>query len=66
MIWYNQKHRHSAIKYLTPAQHPAGLDSELLRERKALYEAAKAVRPERWSGAMRNWERANEVWLNRK
>ena len=64
VAWYNHEHRHSAIKYVTPAQRHAGLDSELLRQRKALYEAAKAARPERWSGATRNWDRANEVWLN--
>lgn len=64
VTWYNHEHRHSAIKYVTPAQRHDGLDSELLRQRKALYEAAKAAHPERWSGSTRNWERTNEVWLN--
>jgi transposase InsO family protein len=64
VTWYNHEHRHSAIKYVTPTQRHAGMDSELLRQRKALYEAAKAEHPERWSGSTRNWERTNEVWLN--
>ena len=64
VAWYNHEHRHSAIKYVTPAQRHAGLDAELLEQRKAVYEAAKAAHPERWSGSTRNWARAGEVWLN--
>lgn len=64
VAWYNYEHRHSAIKYVTPAQRHAGLDGELLAQRKALYEAAKAKRPQRWAGPTRNWARAGEVWLN--
>lgn len=64
VAWYNHEHRHSAIKYVTPAQRHAGLDSQLLGQRKALYEAAKAEHPQRWSGPTRNWERVDEVWLN--
>ena len=64
VAWYNNEHRHSAIKYVTPAQRHAGLDSELLRQRKAVYEAAKAAHPHRWAGPIRDWERTSEVWLN--
>ena len=39
-------------------------DSVILERRKALYEAAKAQRPERWSGASRNWEPETVVYLN--
>jgi putative transposase len=62
--WYNEEHRHSAIKFVTPAQRHAGLDSELLHKREAVYEAAKARRPERWSGATRSWEQVTTVYLN--
>ena len=51
--WYNEEHRHSAIKFVTPAQRHEGLDGELLRKRAEVYEAAKAERPERWSGTSR-------------
>ena len=64
VTWYNNEHRHSAIKYVTPAQRHAGLDKELLQHRKAVYEAAKAANPQRWSGTTRNWDRTSEVWLN--
>lgn len=62
--WYNEKHRHSALKFVTPAQRHRGEDQELLRQRTELYEAAKARRPERWSGNSRDWTRPEVVTLN--
>ncbi len=62
--WYNEEHRHSAINFVTPSQRHAGLDGELLRKRGEVYEAAKARRPERWSGATRNWTPVTVVHLN--
>lgn len=62
--WYNNIHRHSALKFVTPAQRHRQEDVTVLGRRKALYEAAKASRPERWSGATRNWEPIWEVFLN--
>lgn len=62
--WYNEEHRHSGLKFVTPGQRHRGEDTELLRQRSAVYEAAKASRPERWSGSCRNWERPEVVTLN--
>ena len=62
--WYNEEHRHSAIQFVTPAQRHAGLDGELLRKRAEVYEAAKAVHPERWSGDTRSWAPVTTVHLN--
>ena len=62
--WYNNEHRHSAISFVTPAQRHAGQDHELLRRRDAVYAAAKARHPERWSGATRNWKPVRVVHLN--
>jgi len=62
--WYNEEHRHSAIKFVTPTQRHAGLDGALLRNRIDVYEAAKAKHPERWSGATRNWQPVTIVHLN--
>lgn len=62
--WYNHQHRHSAIQFVTPAQRHDGLDHRLLNHRKAVYEAAKRKRPQRWSRQTRNWERVNSVYLN--
>jgi putative transposase len=62
--WYNEEHRHSAIKFVTAAQRHAGIDVELLSKRTNVYEAAKAKHPERWSGATRSWEPVTIVHLN--
>jgi hypothetical protein len=35
-----------------------------INNRKAVYEAAYAKNPERWSGSMRNWQRIEKVHLN--
>jgi putative transposase len=50
--WYNYTHRDSALRYATPAQ------------RHSLNQAARAAKPERWSGNTRNWIPATVVTLN--
>lgn len=62
--WYNNEHRHSAIRFVTPAQRHEGLDGNLLDQRKAVYETARARNPQRWSGTTRNWQRIQAVHLN--
>ena len=62
--WYNHEHRHSAIRFVTPAQRHEGLDDDLLVNRKAVYEAARAKNPKRWSGSSRNWQKIQAVHLN--
>lgn len=62
--WYNHEHRHCGIKFVTPGQRHAGLDQDLLQRRHALYQAAKAKNPNRWSGETRNWQRVERVDLN--
>jgi len=62
--WYNHEHRHSAIRFVTPAQRHEGLDVALLNKRKAVYETARARHPQRWSGTTRNWQRIQAVHLN--
>ncbi|MEQ6341688.1 MAG: IS3 family transposase [Gammaproteobacteria bacterium] len=62
--WYNHEHRHSAIRFVTPAERHAGLDTALLQKRVDVYEAAKKRHPERWSGVTRNWRPVRVVHLN--
>lgn len=62
--WYNEEHRHSAIKFVTPVERHTGADIEILKARKALYEHAKTGNPERWSGQTRDWSRPEVVMLN--
>jgi len=61
--WYNHQHKHSGLKFVTPAQRHGGLAGAILRHREQVYEAAKQRRPERWAGATRNWKLKDEVWL---
>ena len=39
--WYNHEHRHSGIRYVTPAQRHAGQDRPLLEARHAVYQDAR-------------------------
>jgi len=64
VCWYNEAHRHSGIQFVTPAERHSGAAHEVLEKRKAIYEAARQLHPERWSSATRNWSPAGEVWLN--
>lgn len=62
--WYNHQHRHSGIKYVTPAQRHAGLDKAILAARSRTYEKAKEEHPERWARQARDWQWQERVVLN--
>lgn len=62
--WYNHEHRHSGIRYVSPAQRHAGQDQAILAARHELYTQAKQRHPRRWSGATRDWEPIAAVTLN--
>jgi transposase InsO family protein len=62
--WYNHEHRHSGIRYVSPAQRHAGDDAAILAARHELYIQARARHPARWSGDTRNWTPIGAVTLN--
>jgi len=62
--WYNNVHKHSGIKYVTPEQRHNGLDGELLQKRRETYLAAQQKNPNRWRNEIRNWDYIDEVSLN--
>ena len=62
--WYNNEHRHSRIKYVTPMQRHTGQDKDILEKRKNTYEEARNKNPHRWSRGIRNWEHIATVCLN--
>src|SRR3954470_6927780 len=64
VLWYNHEHRHSGIRYVTPAQRHAGEDGAVLAARHALYQQAREANPRRWSGPTRNWTPIGAVTLN--
>ena len=62
--WYNIEHRHSGIRYVSPAQRHAGQDHAILAARHAVYQQAREAHPARWSRATRNWSPVGAVTLN--
>jgi len=62
--WYNNKHLHSGISYVTPGQRHDGKDKDILQRRAATYEKAKSINPERWSKDCKKWKRIESVFLN--
>ena len=64
VTWYNTEHRHSAIRFVTPDERHFGRETALLENRRRVYERARRRRPERWTGATRNWTPIGDVHLN--
>ncbi len=62
--WYNVRHHHSGIKFMTPSQCHNGEAENIAAKRSAVYETAKNKKPERWSGNTRNWILPDKVHLN--
>ncbi|MCK5493609.1 MAG: IS3 family transposase [Candidatus Omnitrophica bacterium] len=62
--WYNTKHRHSGINYVTPDQRYNGLDIAILEKRNTTYANAKIKNPLRWSLNHKYWNYEYEVYLN--
>jgi putative transposase len=62
--WYNFVHLHSGINWVTPASRHENRDQAILQKRSAVYEAARAKNPNRWSKSSRDWSRPNIVELN--
>jgi len=62
--WYNHRHRHSGIKFVTPAQLHSGQAVEIYRHRADVYEQARQRNPRRWSRSTRCWRQPEVVWIN--
>lgn len=62
--WYNCDHRHSGIRYFTPAQRHAGEDNAILAARHLTYLQAREGNPAHWSGNTRDWSPIGVVTLS--
>jgi putative transposase len=62
--WYNNEHKHSGLKFISPTERHNGMDKEILKKRKAVYEAARNRNPERWAKDIRDWSLVDKVFLN--
>ena len=64
VLWFNTEHLHSSIRFVTPDDRHFGREQEVLARRQATYEQARQRHPERWSGAIRDWNPVGAVYLN--
>jgi transposase InsO family protein len=62
--WYNHRHRHSGIKFVTPQQRHSGQAAEICLRRTVVYEEARQRNPRRWSRSVRCWHQPEVVWIN--
>lgn len=62
--WFNNKHYHSGLNFLTPNSRHAGQSKEIMDKRKRVYESAKNLNPQRFNRGIRNWEEPKCVALN--
>jgi hypothetical protein len=62
--WYNHRHRHSGIKFVTPQQRHSGQAVEICRQRTLVYKQARQRHPRRWSRSIRCWQQPEVVWIN--
>jgi hypothetical protein len=62
--WYNDEHRHSGFRYVTPDQRHCGADQTILAARHELHQQARERNPARWSGTTRDWSPIGPVTLN--
>lgn len=64
VTWYNHEHRHSALKYVTPAQRHAGQADAILASHYGVMREAKAKKPRRWSNDILDFSLPESVTLN--
>src|SRR5690625_1287818 len=50
VLWYNTKHRHSKLNFVTPEQRHNNEDAHILAQRKKVLQAARRQHAERWNG----------------
>ena len=62
--WYNHRHRHSGIRFVTPDQRHSGEALAICRHRAQVYEQARQRHPRRWSRSTRCWRQPEVIWIN--
>ena len=62
--WYNTRHLHIAIRFVTPDDRHYGREEDILNNRRQVYKQARRRHPNRWSRRIPNWNPVRLVWLN--
>jgi hypothetical protein len=63
--WYNHRHRHSGIKFVTPHQRHSGAAIAICLKRAHVDEKARQAHPNRWSQSTRCWRQPVVVLINK-
>ena len=64
VAWYNNVHKHSGIKYVTPEERHNGLDNQIMLNRQSVYLQAQRKNPSKCRSNIRNWDYIDKVTLN--
>ena len=62
--WYNNRHYHSSLNFLTPATMHKGQAKKIMAKRKMVYQNAKILHPLRFNRGIRKWDFPQAVALN--
>ena len=62
--WYNDQHRRSGIRFVTPSQRHSGEAVAISHHRSRVYEQDRQRHPRRWSRSTRCWRQPEVVWIN--
>jgi putative transposase len=62
--WYNNRHYHSGLNFVTPSSRHKGLAPKIMKKRLKVYKAAKELHPQRFNRGIRNWDLPETVSLN--
>ncbi len=62
--WYNNKHYHSGIKFMTPNSRHNGETDKIINNRNKVYETARKLNPSRFNKGIRDWDPPQKVALN--
>ncbi len=62
--WYNNKHYHSGLNFLTPNSKHNKKDKEIMVHRRKVYNTARERHPQRFNKGIRNWTSPGAVALN--
>jgi len=62
--WYNTKHRHSAIGYISPQNRRCGRTPTITAHRNEVLRQTREKHPERWTNGELHWQEHPVVYLN--
>lgn len=62
--WYNNKHYHSGLNFVTPCSIHSGQAEKIMANRKKVYQASKLLHPLRFKSGIKNFDLPESVSLN--